>query len=195
MIRPLLEKTPYELLKDRKPNLAHLRAFSSKYFVHNNEKKTLEKFARIDEGVFLGYSLHRKAYKMYNKITMCAKESVHESLNETGHLAKRGMKDDDGKIGSTHLYENRPDQGPPKNVSEQQDIEQQPDSMEVEDGGQEKGGIKHAHDVPTDNNEPGPSADQEENHGNQGLQVRNWKHKSSHQIKKVLTPVDFGMMT
>nr|XP_018634088.1 uncharacterized protein LOC108949012 [Nicotiana tomentosiformis] len=96
---------------------------------------------------------------------MCAKESVHESLNETGHLAKRGMKDDDGKIGSTHLYENRPDQGPPKNVSEQQDIEQQPDSMEVEDGGQEKGGIKHAHDVPTDNNEPGPSVDQEENHG------------------------------
>jgi len=27
MTRPLVEKTPYELLKGRKPNISHLRAF------------------------------------------------------------------------------------------------------------------------------------------------------------------------
>nr|XP_033514403.1 uncharacterized protein LOC117279058 [Nicotiana tomentosiformis] len=42
MIIPILEKTPYELLRGRKPNFTHLRAFGSKYFVHNNGKEAPE---------------------------------------------------------------------------------------------------------------------------------------------------------
>jgi len=33
IIRPILDKTPYELPKGRKPNLSHLRVFGCKYFV------------------------------------------------------------------------------------------------------------------------------------------------------------------
>ena len=36
MIRSLLNKTPYELLKGRKPNIMHLTVFGCKCFVHNN---------------------------------------------------------------------------------------------------------------------------------------------------------------
>ena len=36
IIRPILNKTPYELLKCRKPNLMHMRVFDCKCFVHNN---------------------------------------------------------------------------------------------------------------------------------------------------------------
>ncbi|XP_070025024.1 uncharacterized protein [Nicotiana sylvestris] len=54
MTRPLVEKTLYELLKGRKPNISHLRAFECKCFAHNNEKDSLSKFdPRSDEGVFL----------------------------------------------------------------------------------------------------------------------------------------------
>lgn len=57
MIRPLLEKTPYELLKGCKHNMTHLKAFNSKCSIHNNEKDALGKFdAKSDESVFLGYS-------------------------------------------------------------------------------------------------------------------------------------------
>lgn len=73
MIMPLLEKTPYELFKDKKSNVTHLRAFGSKYFVHYNGKEALEKFC----AKFLGYSPHSKAYKVYSKINFFGEESAH----------------------------------------------------------------------------------------------------------------------
>ena len=59
MIRPILNKTPYELFKGRKPNIMHLRVFGCKCYVHNNGKDALGKFdPRSDEAIFLGYSSH-----------------------------------------------------------------------------------------------------------------------------------------
>src|ERR1044071_9925640 len=68
MLRPILDKTPYELLGGRPPSIAHLRVFGCKCFVHNNGKDNLGKFdARSDEAIFLGYSLTSKAYKVLKK--------------------------------------------------------------------------------------------------------------------------------
>ena len=83
MIRSVLNKTPYELLKGRKPNLAYLRAFGYVCFIHNNDKDNLGKFdAKSDEGIFLGYSSQSKAYKVLNKRTNRVEESVHVVFNE-----------------------------------------------------------------------------------------------------------------
>src|SRR3954470_6964488 len=43
-LRPILNKTPYELLKGRKPNVSHLHVFGGKCFVLNNGKDNLGKF-------------------------------------------------------------------------------------------------------------------------------------------------------
>jgi len=43
LIRPILKKTPYELYKDRKPSVSHLRVFGCKCFVLNNGKENLGK--------------------------------------------------------------------------------------------------------------------------------------------------------
>ena len=68
MISSILNKTPYELFKGQKPNTKHLRVFGCKCYVHNNGKKSLEKFdPRSDKAIFLGYSLHSKTYKVFNK--------------------------------------------------------------------------------------------------------------------------------
>lgn len=57
LIRPILNKTPYEFLKGRKPNLLYLNIFGCKCFILNNGKDNLEKFdTKVDEGIFLGYS-------------------------------------------------------------------------------------------------------------------------------------------
>lgn len=44
MIRPLLEKIPFELLKCCKPNITHPRVFDSKCPMHNDDKDALGKF-------------------------------------------------------------------------------------------------------------------------------------------------------
>ena len=68
MIRPILNKTPYELFKGRKPNIIYLRIFECKCYVHNNGKDALGKFdPRSDEVIFPGYSSHSKAYKVFEK--------------------------------------------------------------------------------------------------------------------------------
>ncbi|KAG5524024.1 hypothetical protein RHGRI_030883 [Rhododendron griersonianum] len=90
MIRPILNKTPYELWKGRKPNISHFRAFGCKCFVHNNDKDDLGKFdARSDEGIFVGYSTSSKAYRVFNKRTLVVKESVHVAFDETDHVPSK----------------------------------------------------------------------------------------------------------
>jgi hypothetical protein len=81
---PILDKTPYELLKGRKPNLSHLRVFGCKCFILNNGKDKLCKFdAKADAGIFLGYSSKCKAYRVFNEQTLTVEESIHVSFDET----------------------------------------------------------------------------------------------------------------
>ncbi|GJS21923.1 retrovirus-related pol polyprotein from transposon TNT 1-94 [Tanacetum coccineum] len=73
----ILGKTPYELLRGRKPKLDYFRVFGSKCFILNT-KEYLTKFdPKSYEGVFLGYSQNSKAYIIVNK------QKVEESLNVT----------------------------------------------------------------------------------------------------------------
>ena len=61
-IRLLLSKTPYELYKERKPNISHLRSFKCKCFVLNNGKHPIGKMdAKSDDVILMGYALNSKA--------------------------------------------------------------------------------------------------------------------------------------
>jgi len=83
LIRPILKRTPYELFRGRKPNLSHLKVFGCKCFILNNGKDSLGKFdSKSDEGIFVGYSQHGHAYRVYNKRTMLIEESVHVNFDE-----------------------------------------------------------------------------------------------------------------
>ncbi|XP_070054110.1 uncharacterized protein [Nicotiana tomentosiformis] len=102
MVIPILEKTPYELLRGIKPNITHLRAFGYKCFVHNNGKEALGKFDdKSDEGIFLGYSPHSKAYKVFNKRNICVEENVHVIFDESNNLVEKGLHDEEYDIGLT----------------------------------------------------------------------------------------------
>jgi len=96
LIRPILKKTPYELYKGRKPNISHLHVFGCKCFVLNNGKDNLGKFnAKSDEGIFLGYSLNGKAFRMYNKRTVIIEEFIHVAFDETNPIRPRKETLDD----------------------------------------------------------------------------------------------------
>ena len=62
LIRSSLNKTPYELWKNKKPNISYFKVFGSKCFILII-KDNLGKFdAKSNVGIFLGYSSSSKAY-------------------------------------------------------------------------------------------------------------------------------------
>ncbi|GMI67487.1 hypothetical protein HRI_000418000 [Hibiscus trionum] len=96
MIRPILKKTPYEILKSKKPNISYFHPFGCKCFVLNNGKENLGKFdAKSDEAIFLGYSLNSKAYRVFNKRTLVVEESIHVVFDDNLLLRKESCDDDD----------------------------------------------------------------------------------------------------
>ncbi|KAH9704455.1 Integrase catalytic domain-containing protein [Citrus sinensis] len=83
LIRPNLNKTPYELWKDTKPNIGYFKVYGCKCFVLNT-KDNLGKFdSKSDVGIFLGYSNSSKAYRVYNKRTLVVEESMHVTFDES----------------------------------------------------------------------------------------------------------------
>ncbi|GJR56828.1 retrovirus-related pol polyprotein from transposon TNT 1-94 [Tanacetum coccineum] len=94
--RAILGKTPYELLKGRKPTLDYFRVFGSKCFILNT-KDYLTKFdPKSYEGIFLGYSQNSKAYIILNKHTRKVEESLNVTFDETPPPSKTSpLVDDD----------------------------------------------------------------------------------------------------
>ncbi|XP_062028686.1 uncharacterized protein LOC133744627 [Rosa rugosa] len=81
-LRPGTDKTAYELWKGKKPNVGHFHAFGSICYILR-DREHLGKFdARSDEGVFLGYSLNSRAYRVYNKRTRVVMESINVSIDD-----------------------------------------------------------------------------------------------------------------
>ena len=70
-------KTPYQLMKKRKPTLNFLDVFGCKCFVLRNQGENLGKFeAKADEAIFVEYATTR-AYRVYNLRMNMVMESFH----------------------------------------------------------------------------------------------------------------------
>ena len=77
LLMPILKKIPYELWKNKKPNISYFKVFGCKCFILNI-KENLENFdAKLDVGIFLGHSTSSKAFRVFNKRTMVVEESIH----------------------------------------------------------------------------------------------------------------------
>ena len=77
LLRSILKKTPYELWKNKKPNISYFKVFGCKCFILNT-KDILGNFdAKSNVGIFLGYSTSSKTFRVFNKRTIVVEESVH----------------------------------------------------------------------------------------------------------------------
>ena len=90
LIRLSLNKTPYEIRKNKNPNISYFKVFGSKCFILNI-KDNLGKFdAKSSVRIFLGYSSSSKAYRVFNKNTMVIEDSIHVVFDESNDsLGKR----------------------------------------------------------------------------------------------------------
>jgi len=118
-IRPILEKTTYELFKGIRPNSSYFHQFGCTCYILNN-KLYLKKFdAKTQIGIFLGYSERSKTYRVYNSETLCVEESMHvkfddkEPGNETPEqdesVADIQMPEDTSEPDQTAEYEEIPE--------------------------------------------------------------------------------------
>ncbi|KAL8146620.1 hypothetical protein AgCh_004375 [Apium graveolens] len=83
LIRPILLKTPYELLKKRTPNISYFRVFGSKCFILDTQNNRGKFDAKSTERIFLGYSITSKAYRVYNSVKSKVEESINIAFNES----------------------------------------------------------------------------------------------------------------
>ncbi|GKC89052.1 ribonuclease H-like domain-containing protein, partial [Tanacetum coccineum] len=77
-------KTPYELLSGKVPNISHLKPFGCHVTILNTSDH-LEKFeGKADEGFLVGYSAHSKAYRVYNLFRVWVMSGTQDTNNPAG---------------------------------------------------------------------------------------------------------------
>ncbi|GKD72914.1 retrovirus-related pol polyprotein from transposon TNT 1-94, partial [Tanacetum coccineum] len=81
-------KTPYELVHDKKPDLIFLCIFGALCYPTNDSEDLGKLKAKADIGIFVSYAPNRKGCRIYNKRTRRILETIHVQFNElTKHMA------------------------------------------------------------------------------------------------------------
>nr|GEX01098.1 hypothetical protein [Tanacetum cinerariifolium] len=87
-------KTPYELINGRKPDISFLHVFGALCFPKNDREDIGKLGAKGDIGFFIGYSADSCAYRVYNRRTKKIIETMNVSFDELSSMAfeQRSLK-------------------------------------------------------------------------------------------------------
>ncbi|GJV68677.1 retrovirus-related pol polyprotein from transposon TNT 1-94 [Tanacetum coccineum] len=82
------DKTPYELVHNKKPDLTFFRVFGALCYPTNDSEDLGKLQPMADIGIFVGYAPSRKGCQIYNKQTRQIMETIHVQFDElTKHMA------------------------------------------------------------------------------------------------------------
>nr|GEX41902.1 integrase, catalytic region, zinc finger, CCHC-type, peptidase aspartic, catalytic [Tanacetum cinerariifolium] len=87
IIHRRFNKTPYELISGRKPNISFLHVFGALCYPKNDRKDIGKHDAKGDIGFFIGYSADSYAYRVYNRQTKKIIETMNVSFDELSAMA------------------------------------------------------------------------------------------------------------
>ena len=76
--------TPYEIWRDKKPNLKYFHEFGSTCFILDDMEQRSKFDVKSNEDIFLRYSLNSQTYRVYNKRTNAIMESFNVVVDEQG---------------------------------------------------------------------------------------------------------------
>nr|GFB02258.1 retrovirus-related Pol polyprotein from transposon TNT 1-94 [Tanacetum cinerariifolium] len=80
-------KTPYELINGRKPDISFLHVFGALCYPKNDREDIGKLGAKGDIGFFIGYSADSCAYRIYNRRTKKIMETMNVSFDELSVMA------------------------------------------------------------------------------------------------------------
>nr|GFB24741.1 integrase, catalytic region, zinc finger, CCHC-type, peptidase aspartic, catalytic [Tanacetum cinerariifolium] len=87
IIHRRFNKTPYELINDRKPDILFLHVFGALCYPKNDREDIRKLGAKGDIGFFIGYSPDSCAYRVYNRRTKKIMETMNVSFDELSAMA------------------------------------------------------------------------------------------------------------
>nr|GEV86438.1 hypothetical protein [Tanacetum cinerariifolium] len=87
IIHTQYNKTPYELLRDRKPNVEYFYMFGSLCYPTNDRDDLGKMKPKADIGVFIGYSKTSRGFQIYNQRTKKIMETIHVKFGELMAMA------------------------------------------------------------------------------------------------------------
>nr|GFA85022.1 integrase, catalytic region, zinc finger, CCHC-type, peptidase aspartic, catalytic [Tanacetum cinerariifolium] len=87
IIHRRFNKTPYELINDRKPDISFLHVFGALCYPKNDREDIGKLSVKGDIGFFIGYSADSCAYRIYNRRTKKIMETMNVSFDELSAMA------------------------------------------------------------------------------------------------------------
>ncbi|GJY41111.1 retrovirus-related pol polyprotein from transposon TNT 1-94 [Tanacetum coccineum] len=103
------DKTPYEIFRERIPDISYFCVFGCPVFIHNH-KDHLGKFdANADDEYFLGYSFVSKAFRVNNTRRQQVEETYHITFDESMEAIRftNILVDEIGIINSSRYHPNK----------------------------------------------------------------------------------------
>ncbi|GJT80359.1 retrovirus-related pol polyprotein from transposon TNT 1-94 [Tanacetum coccineum] len=101
LIRLRYNKTPYELMQDKKPDLSFFHVFGSVCYPINDHEHLGKFDAKADIGISVGYAPAKKAFRIYNRRTRIITETIHVTFDELTTLASEQFSSGPGLQGMT----------------------------------------------------------------------------------------------
>nr|GFA44740.1 retrovirus-related Pol polyprotein from transposon TNT 1-94 [Tanacetum cinerariifolium] len=94
IIHRRFNKTPYELINGKKPDISFLHVFGALCYPKNDREDIRKLGAKGDIGFFIGYSADSCAYRIYNQRTKKILETMNVSFDELSAMAfeQRSLK-------------------------------------------------------------------------------------------------------
>nr|GFA34845.1 hypothetical protein [Tanacetum cinerariifolium] len=86
IIHKRFDKTPYELMNKRKPNIKFFCVFRCRFYLLNDYEDVGKLKEKGDIGVFVRYSKESAAFRIYNKQTRKIHESVNVNFDEISKM-------------------------------------------------------------------------------------------------------------
>ncbi|GJX87193.1 retrovirus-related pol polyprotein from transposon TNT 1-94 [Tanacetum coccineum] len=81
------DKTPYELINGRKPDISFLHVFGALCYPKNDREDIGKLGVKDDIGFFIGYSTNSSSYRLYNRRTKKIMETMNVTFDELSAMA------------------------------------------------------------------------------------------------------------
>ncbi|GKA22777.1 retrovirus-related pol polyprotein from transposon TNT 1-94 [Tanacetum coccineum] len=94
IIIPILEKTTYHIINDRKPSIKHLHIFGCTCYLTRDGENLDKMKEKGDPCILVGYSTQSKGYRVYNKRTRLIVESIHLRFDEIKEMFETSVAND-----------------------------------------------------------------------------------------------------
>jgi len=125
-------QTPHELWYGETPSVKNFKIFGRKCYIKNIDEQLGKLEPRANEGILLGYSPYRKAYKCYNKRLGRIVDSIDVVVDEKGYIPRQVNHENIEEDEDYSLNQTNNEEQPQETSEEQIRIEEKTPSRYVQ---------------------------------------------------------------